>query len=215
MPLAKYVSAWELSEILAKKHGIKLDGMEIIEFLEDGMPHFLLDRTTVLFREKEAKAWIEKHLLERVDTRQLPSVVNVFSASTGAAVEAAPAPAELSLALEHLSEFPVQVYRRFPCVYFLVKRDRVVYVGSTVHLGNRILSHLKGKDFDRLFFMRAPQPKIYALEVQFIKMLKPPLNHPSTYDKGFHDYEEDTADLGAFVKGARHEGNGDAEDSLG
>lgn len=62
-----------------------------------------------------------------------------------------------------------------PCVYFLVRGPSVVYVGQTVNLRGRLLSHAD-KVFDAVFFVRCEHDELDSLEHHWISKLKPELN---------------------------------------
>jgi hypothetical protein len=62
------------------------------------------------------------------------------------------------------------------CIYFLVKGDRVVYVGKSDILAIRLSTHCKEKDFDRALFLRVPTDDASAIELAFIKLLRPEYN---------------------------------------
>lgn len=58
-------------------------------------------------------------------------------------------------------------------VYFLVKGDRVVYVGQSIHIQMRVREHAKDKDFDSFSFIRCEKKKLDVLESLYIHALRP------------------------------------------
>lgn len=65
----------------------------------------------------------------------------------------------------------------FPCVYFLMAGDAVVYVVQTKQLPVRLCDHRKyGKVFDRVFFLPVDASEMEMIEFAFIERLKPSLN---------------------------------------
>ncbi len=58
-------------------------------------------------------------------------------------------------------------------VYFLVKGDRVVYVGQSIHIQMRVREHSKDKDFDSFSFIRCEKKKLDVLESLYIHALRP------------------------------------------
>lgn len=58
-------------------------------------------------------------------------------------------------------------------VYFLVKGDRVVYVGQSIHIQMRVREHSKDKDFDSFSFIRCEKKKLNVLESLYIHALRP------------------------------------------
>lgn len=63
--------------------------------------------------------------------------------------------------------------RKFPCVYFLLKDNVVVYVGSTEDISNRIAQHKHiNRDFDRVLFkdlssLIAKEDKRTRLDIEY------------------------------------------------
>ena len=62
-----------------------------------------------------------------------------------------------------------------PCVYFLVRCGRVVYVGQTVCLRSRLASHVD-KHYDSVYFVRCKHDELDDLESHWITELLPELN---------------------------------------
>tara|TARA_B110000285_G_scaffold73250_1_gene84466 strand:- start:564 stop:1304 length:741 start_codon:yes stop_codon:yes gene_type:complete len=58
-------------------------------------------------------------------------------------------------------------------VYFLVKGDRVVYVGQSIHIQMRVREHAKDKDFDSFSFIRCEKKRLNVLESLYIHALRP------------------------------------------
>lgn len=75
-----------------------------------------------------------------------------------------------------------------PCVYFLCKDDKVIYVGQTVNLYVRLDYHRKHKDFDSVFFIEVNKRDLLKVESYYAKRLTPE-GHPllSTSKKTFSD----------------------------
>lgn len=83
-------------------------------------------------------------------------------------------PPELDSVVDCLREFrPLLIS---PCVYFLVKKNMVIYVGQTINLQARMESHYCEKDFDAVFYIEVPLEQRCAIEAAFIQALRPPLN---------------------------------------
>jgi len=66
-------------------------------------------------------------------------------------------------------------YEESSGVYFLIKEDRVVYVGQSVNVFSRISSHVNYKDFDSYAYVLCPKDKLDILESLYIHTLNPPL----------------------------------------
>jgi len=61
-------------------------------------------------------------------------------------------------------------------VYFLIRGNRVVYVGQTTSLYARLAQHQKEKEFDRFSHIPCAAEDLDALEALYIHVLKPELN---------------------------------------
>ena len=70
-------------------------------------------------------------------------------------------------------------------VYFLVNNDVIVYVGKSVNIAKRIISHIeKGdKSFSDMFFIEVNGWERHKLETACIKKYKPRYNIASNRDK--------------------------------
>lgn len=77
--------------------------------------------------------------------------------------------------------------RSDPCVYFLVRGDRVVYVGQTIRLTDRLRGHA-AKDFDRAYFVRCPKEQLNGLERFWISEIKPELNVAGVHNRSPIDH---------------------------
>ncbi len=64
----------------------------------------------------------------------------------------------------------------FPCIYFLIKDEEIVYVGKTVDLMMRISSHLKTKDFDSFNYMVCDKCDLNKLETYYVLKYSPVYN---------------------------------------
>jgi hypothetical protein len=81
--------------------------------------------------------------------------------------------------LQHISDRLVHFKSEvFSGVYFLCKKNKVVYVGKAVSIAARIANHFseKIKDFDTVFYLPLPKNRIEEVEREFIKHLQPEYN---------------------------------------
>jgi hypothetical protein len=62
-----------------------------------------------------------------------------------------------------------------PCVYFLLDKGRIIYVGQTINFLNRAAGH-RDKVFDDFCVISCKKEHMDALESFFIMTLRPPLN---------------------------------------
>ena len=61
-------------------------------------------------------------------------------------------------------------------LYFLISSGVVVYVGVTSSLRERVKTHAKDKNFDRVIFRSGTEADLAAAECDFIETLSPPYN---------------------------------------
>ena len=62
-------------------------------------------------------------------------------------------------------------------IYFLIKDQRVVYVGQSVHIDARLIAHQRaGKVWDRWCWLPCPPELLDYLERQYLDALLPPWN---------------------------------------
>ena len=72
---------------------------------------------------------------------------------------------------------PVKMDSVIKCgVYFLMQRSRVVYVGSSININERVAAHAKTKQFSRAAWIELPVNQLFEAERNWILTLKPPLN---------------------------------------
>ncbi len=63
-----------------------------------------------------------------------------------------------------------------PGVYFLLRDDRLVYIGRSIQPVARIAQHRYQKTFDRVFFLGVPAEDLDAVEGALIRRFRPPGN---------------------------------------
>jgi hypothetical protein len=83
--------------------------------------------------------------------------------------------------LSHVSQLyrlPIEHISTPPGIYFLCKQKKIRYIGQTVNVASRIITHMSEglKDFDSVFFITCPRNSLSDLEISLIKYLKPELN---------------------------------------
>jgi hypothetical protein len=64
----------------------------------------------------------------------------------------------------------------FPCIYFLLKNEKVVYVGQTEYGLKRILCHPSDKDFDTIRTIKCKSEKLDEMEMKYIAKYQPLYN---------------------------------------
>jgi hypothetical protein len=144
----------------------------IEELCEAGfMPHYYEDGTGPLLKYSEVKIWCAKNLTKKCTGKDLPIniVVNNYMLPPFAGMP----PKEIS-ETPNLREIPIEEYP--PGIYFLVKKNRVVYVGQSIRPVARIYDHRKDKEFDRVYLLPVPRFCLDQIEGFFIRKLNPVLN---------------------------------------
>jgi hypothetical protein len=145
----------------------------INDLARDGfMPHYRVKGVDQpLFHAQESKDWIIANLIERVEGRKLlPPVLKVVLEPLAAA------PMCLPPALAAISGLKELDLDGFCGIYFLCLGSEVVYVGQSIVVPSRVLSHRKEKECDRALFLRTPESDLNEVERRFIELLNPKLN---------------------------------------
>ncbi len=136
------------------------------------IPHFRIDGGPPLFSLAGLKDYVRRYLVTVCPGEPLP--INLRPV-----VQQPPSPATIPRALAEvearLCEIPPFEYP--PCVYFLVLKQEIVYVGQSRNLLSRLGQHREdGKCWDRVLYLPVPADCLLAVEAQWIRVLCPPLN---------------------------------------
>lgn len=62
-------------------------------------------------------------------------------------------------------------------IYFLIKDEKIVYVGQSINIQNRVQQHRMIKDFDRFTYVECKAEDLSKIEAMYINKLKPILNY--------------------------------------
>jgi hypothetical protein len=75
------------------------------------------------------------------------------------------------------------------CIYFLCKDDRIVYIGQTINLQNRLGQHILTKGFDKVYYMEVREDELNRIEAELISYYDPELNRTGNMSetKTFHE----------------------------
>jgi hypothetical protein len=116
----------------------------------------------------------------QVEAKKIPSVIKIqcYDEKVTASDEI---PIEISK-IDSLFKLPKTLFNSGSCIYFLCKNDLVVYVGQAENVHQRLVEHMKSKDFDAVFYLRVPFHKMNKIEAALISYLKPEYN--KTYVNG-------------------------------
>ncbi|SHK43559.1 transcriptional regulator, AlpA family [Roseomonas rosea] len=63
-----------------------------------------------------------------------------------------------------------------PGIYFLIKEERIVYIGQSVNVHARVAHHRYSKAFDRWHWIPVPKRRLNVMEQRYIQFFRPPLN---------------------------------------
>jgi hypothetical protein len=80
-----------------------------------------------------------------------------------------------------------------PGVYFLLDRDEIVYIGSSVSVSSRVGQHVTerdrayGKEFNRVLYLNCPAADRLAIEGALIRLFSPRYNGSPPADTGDDD----------------------------
>lgn len=107
-----------------------------------------------------------------------------------------------------------------PCVYFLILKDEIIYVGQTTNLPTRIAQHRNSKDFDYVLWFRVAMDSLKFVEADLIAELRPKLNivgntvTPRTRQKKDVDTDKETPLPDRVVSLLNARRNGYSENAL-
>lgn len=110
----------------------------------------------------------------QVEAKKIPDVIKIqcYDEKVTASDEI---PIEISK-IDSLFKLPKSLFNSGSCIYFLCKNDKVVYVGQAENVHQRLVEHMKTKDFDAVFYLRVPAHKMNKIESALISYLKPEYN---------------------------------------
>lgn len=152
---------------------VRMSAARLRELAEvDVIPHFRIDGGPPLFSLGGLKEYVRRYLVTVCPGEPLP--INLRPV-----VQQPPAPATIPRALAEvearLCEIPPLEYP--PCVYFLVLKQEIVYVGQSRNLLSRLGQHREdGKRWDRVLYLPVQADCLLTVEAQWIRVLCPPLN---------------------------------------
>lgn len=133
------------------------------------LPHYRVDGGSPMFRAGEVKQWIASNLMGRCEGRSIPDAIRLVVA----APEVSDRPPPSIMNLPGLQQMPSLGYQ--PGVYFLCKKDEVVYVGQSITPSSRVNQHIyeRRKEFDRVYLFPVPESELNNVEGAFILHLMP------------------------------------------
>jgi hypothetical protein len=169
--LPKFITPEQLSARLSRR-GVILPPEELVQLATvNKLPAFYIDadRSRPMFTWESVERWIIDNMLWH--SVGSPVKIQVVVPHNNPPLAKSGIPLALST-LDYLYEYGQW---RAPCIYFLCKAGRVVYVGQSVSLTTRVLQHA-AKEYDRVFYVLVAESHLNEVERQFIELLDPPLN---------------------------------------
>lgn len=146
-----------------------IEEKKLLEYSKSGFaPCVVIDNDKYLFFKKDIFNWTLENMVKVQDGKKVVYPVIVEKKANPFDV-----PFELCALSEKLFELS---NKEIPCIYFLVDKDKIVYVGQSISLHDRISNHRQHKNFDRVFYMVVPRDLLNKIERSFIKYLRPSLN---------------------------------------
>lgn len=133
------------------------------------MPHWRIDGGEPMYNMREVKDWAGEHLLQRIAGHPLPVTMRVMIDPP----PAVDAPATIR-EIPNLRQVPIAEYP--PGVYFLVRRNKVVYVGQSINPMARVYTHKGEKEFETAYMIPVPSSELDYIEGAIIRLMKPYYN---------------------------------------
>lgn len=139
------------------------------------MPHYDVDGE-IRLAYTEGKTWLNNNLVIQSQAIKLPDVIRV----SDIVVKDVPVdiPTELKDLSRHLQHLPLNsaTYANVSGIYFLCKENKVVYVGQSTQVAQRVGNHICCKEFDYIYYIRCPKSELDYLETRLIEAIRPKYN---------------------------------------
>ena len=135
---------------------------------------------------------VRSHLIQN-EIKELEAQLEVLNVEIEAHKLATPLSVKATgkrLLYEHELVETASTYESACGVYFLICRDRVIYVGQSVNIFIRVYGHATDnyapKQFDRFCYIPCQQAELNILESLYIHVLRPELNGNQPRSDGKH-----------------------------
>lgn len=112
-----------------------------------------------------------------VEAKKVPDVIKIQCYDEKVTVDD-DIPIEISK-IDSLFKLPKSLFNSGSCIYFLCKNEKVVYVGQAENVHQRLVEHMRDKEFTSVFYLRVPVHKMNKIENALISYLKPEYNRTS------------------------------------
>jgi hypothetical protein len=170
--------AFKTPQEAAKSLGDTISAERLIELAEAGYaPHHLIDGRGPWFKIMELREWFDQNAVQARGGLPMPTRLSLVVPAEYRPASDAPESISRLTGLLHVDP----AHMRCPGVYFLCDGDEVVYVGQSVSVPVRVMSHIHesrrptGKTFDpsRIFYLSVPEGELLRVESEFIRRLRP------------------------------------------
>ncbi len=163
------ISLHVCADYLSNKFAQTFTTDELKELCESrNLPHTIVQGKGISCHAVKVAAWIKKNIIEECEGKPL-ELETVYLGKD-------PPTFGVPLSLCNISGLRViQVTKFPPCIYFLVRKKEVVYVGQSISLMSRIQGH-GDKDFDSVFYVAVLESRIVETEDAFIRAMQPIYN---------------------------------------
>ena len=133
------------------------------------MPHYIINGIKA-YKISEIMKWIKDELIECYDGFR---IISKFYSFNHGIKKPPKVPQELIHHSKDLFELCVAYP---PCVYFLLDNAEIVYVGQSVNVSARVVTHSRDKDFTKVLYMPVVQDNLNKVERFFIERMQPKYN---------------------------------------
>lgn len=157
---------------------------EIEDLSRNGMcPHYRLvnplkDKVVYLYNPNEVHEWVNKELLKYFPYKFEP-VLTIFQYNQTISAEDTQIPPPELAAVRNLLRLPISsTCMTPPGIYFLCREGKVVYVGQSVNVLGRVMTHVSEgqKEFESAFFIPVAEQHLDKIEQAFMKTFRPVYN---------------------------------------
>jgi predicted GIY-YIG superfamily endonuclease len=147
----------EINEIISKKLDRrkieKLVASKVREIIDQEIAFLISDEISIKLRRRLQKIY-PPNIIYVSEQRSIPAILRALSAN--------------------VQEFFIPLSG--PCIYFLMREDRIVYVGQSMSIARRIPDHLSSKSFDRIYYSPVQEKEMDGIERTLIEYYDPEYN---------------------------------------
>lgn len=150
----------------------------LLELAESKLiPHCTIDEV-VYFSAGETRKWLNENFVVRHEGVEIGNGLATIVKVVSPAIKKPAIPVELRAMSHLLIPMELESVESPPIsgVYFLCSNEKVVYIGQSVNVANRVGTHFGFKTFDAVLFLRVPKSDLNYVEGAFIRALQPKYN---------------------------------------